>query len=373
VNRRPARRPQWRNLRAAFLLVALLGSFGALAQASPQALRLLDRIPLPQAQSVATDIRWASDNSVYVSWDRDGIAEVGLDGIKRHALVPNLKSLGGISHYRHLAVSPSDLVIASQLWTVAWRPLEAKANGKIVFQEREIAITEDLDVSGDRVAFLGLAEQERGKREIAPDGAVAWTGSLSNHLKDLKPILYDLGGAGAPNFLYCRSHPIGAVRFLADGSLVIAPGFQNGIHLFDAAGHKIRSWDNEQVGIDTQADCPKIKNGEEEQKRFVSPSGWQDWLNGHHVVDEILPLPQGPGLLVRSWGEDHQAHWTLKILRPDGIRTYAVPIVGSRPADRLHGDVRNGRIVLLLSSGMPWSLEPSDLSAELLFMQIPNA
>jgi hypothetical protein len=123
-------------------------------------------------------------------------------------------------------------------------------------------------------------------------------------------------GDRSSQFLYCRSHPINAVRFLADGSLVIAPGFQNGIHLIDAAGHKIRSWDNEQVAIDTQAGCPKIKNGEEEQKQFVSPSGWRGWLNGHHFVDEILPLPQGPGLLVHFQGADHQAHWTLKVLRP---------------------------------------------------------
>lgn len=94
---------------------------------------------------------------------------------------------------------------------------------------------------------------------------------------------------------------------------------------------------------------------------------WTRFLNRHHVLDDILPLPQGPGLLVRSWGTEGQAQWTLKVLRPEGIEEYAVPVVGRRPMDRLHGDVRNGKIVLLLSaSGAPWSDDRAHYGAEIL-------
>jgi hypothetical protein len=351
--------------------VATFSSLGAGAQ-SNQELRLLDRISLPQAQSVATDIRWASDSSVYISWDRAGVAEVGLDGVKRRTLVPDLKTLGDIDHYTHLAVSPSTLVVSSQLWTTVWRPLKGNPGGEVIFQRHEIPIVEDIDVSGDRVLLMGLAEHQKGARDIAPKGDVAWVGTLSGKMEDFKPVLYDLGGPGAPNYFHCRHFSMGAVRFLADGSFIVAPGFQDGITLFRAGGQKVRSWTNEQAGIDTHPDCPKMTDQEDEQ--FRTEAGWQRWLNGHHVLDDILPLPQGPGLLVRFWGTDRQAHWTLKVLEPGGVKTCAVPVVGHRPVDRLHGDVRNGRIVLLLSaSGFDWSLDPANMPSEILLLEIPKA
>src|SRR5947209_2141484 len=300
---------------AACLLVALLGCLGAQAEPQPKALRLLKRTPLPQASSVATDVRWASDDSVYVSWDHDGVAEVGLDGARRRVLVPGLTAFGGLSHFTHLAVSPSALTVASMLHSLAWRPLKATPKGEVLFQRQQVAITEDLDLSGDRVLLLGLAKHQSGERTIAPDGAVAWVGTLSARLEDLKPVLYDLGGPGAPNYYNCRAHPIGAVRFLADGSFVVAPGFQDGVHLYNAGARRVRSWTNEQAGLDTHLDCPKITD---EQRQFVNDAGWPHFLNSHHVVDDILPLPQGPGLLIRSWGADGQVHWTLKVLQAGG-------------------------------------------------------
>jgi hypothetical protein len=369
VNGNPARQASGK-IGVTFLLLALLGSLGARGQANPEELRLLDRIPLPPAQSVATDIRWAGDSSVYISWDRDGVAEIGLDGVRRRGLVPNLKTLGDIDHYTHLAISPSTLVIASQLWETVWRPLQGNPGGEVTFQRHEIPIVEDIDVAGDRILLLGLAKHEHGARDIAPDGAVAWVGTLSGKMEDFKPVLYDLGGPGAPNYFHCRDSPMGAVRFLADGSFIVAPGFQNGIHLFKAGGKRVRSWTNEQVGIDTHPDCPNMS--EEADKQFRMEAGRIRWFNGHHILDDILPLPQGPGLLVRSWGKDGQVHWTLKVLQAGGIKTYAVPITGRLPVDRLHGDVRNGRIVLLRSSGFSWSWDPVQMPAEIFLLELPT-
>jgi hypothetical protein len=357
------------------LLLALLSSFGAGAQASPREVRLLDRIPLPTLHSPATDIRWAGDGSVYVSWDRDGVFEVGLDGVKRRTLVPDLKTLGnGDNHYLHLAVSPTVLAVASHNWGVVWRPLKASPDGKFTVQSQRVPIVNGLDLSGDRVLFMGLAEFKRDKDgnppEFAPRGDVAWTGALSDRLKDLRPVLYDVEGAGAPNYFKCRTSSVGAVRFLAGGSFVVAPGFQDGIHLYDAGGRQVRTWTNEEVGIDTHPDCHTMSY--QEQERFRSEAGWGPWLNSHHVLDAILPLPQGPGLLVRSWGPDGRAHWTLKVLKADGVKTYNVPVVSTRSSDRLRGDVRDGKIVLLLASGFNWSWDPANYPAEMLLMKIPN-
>ena len=66
--------------------------------------------------------------------------------------------------------------------------------------------------------------------------------------------------------------------------------------------------------------------------------------------------------------------WTLKVLQASGVKTYAVPVVGRHPIDRLHGDFRNGRIVLLLSaSGFSWSEDPAHFPAEVLLMELPSS
>src|SRR5436309_4830955 len=162
----PSRRPAWSC--TACMLVALLGGLGAHAQSQPRALRLLQRASLPKTSSVATDIRWASAVSVYVSWYRDGVAEVGLDGARRRLLVPDLKAFGRFPQYSHLTVSPRSLAIAAQGHALAWRSLKATPGGEILFQRQEIAITEDLDLSGDRILLLGLAKLERGAKTLAP-------------------------------------------------------------------------------------------------------------------------------------------------------------------------------------------------------------
>ena len=349
--------------------MAFPGFLAAQAPGHPRELRLLHRISLPRTHSVPTDIRWASDDSAYVSWESDGVAERNLDGTKRRGWVPDLKTLGGIDHYSHLAVSSGILAVSSELHSLVWRPLKAAVDGRFPVHRQEFRMTQDFDLSGDRILLLGDARHER---TFSPKAEVAWIGTLAANLGDLKPLLRDAGGAGAPNFHNCGSYQMGAVRFLGDGSFLVVPGFQDGIHLFDAGGRQVRSWSNEQVGVDSHVGCGTM-SAEEERRFRVDDADLSRWIESHHLVDDILPLPQGPGLLVRSWGADGRAHWTLKVLQSEGVKTYVVPVVGRRPFDRLHGDVRNGRIILLLSnSGYPYSKSPEDLTAEILTMEQPD-
>lgn len=362
----------WRGLSALFLGMAALCAWTVGAQPSPKALRLLQSVPLPRASNVPTDIRWAGKSSVYVSWNRSGVTEIGLDGTHRRVVVPNVKAfrekIDPYFHNRHLAVSPTSVAVAASGWTVAWGPLHPKPGISFSFQSHEVPYIQDIDLFGDRILLMGSVR--RGETfESTRD--VAWVGTLSAQMEDLKPVLYDSAGPGAPNYFNCRTNSVGAVRFLGDGSFVIAPGFQDGVHLYDPAGRQVQTWSNEELGLDAHPDCISMTKEEEAQFR-TSDAAWQTWLNRHHLPDDILPLPQGPGLLVRSWGTDGQVHWTLKVLHGKRVETYTVPIKALRPGDRLHGDVRDGQIVLLLSSGLPWSVAPENLPAEVFVMELPS-
>lgn len=351
------------------LLVVLLSTLSATAQPRPRELRLLQRIPLPEAGSVATDIRWAGDDSVFVSWSRDGVVEVGLDGKRRRTLVPDTKTLGGPQNYTHLAVTPRLLAVASWNWAMTWRPRQAKQDGRVTFEQVDVASTNDFDVSGDRIVLLGRFKRLAEARDSSD---VTWLGTLSSRLEDGRSVLQDVGGPGAPRYFRCASHEVGAVRFLADGSFLIVPGFQEGVHLFTADGRRARTWTSEQAGINSHAGCAEMTDEEEEQIR-INPDAWKRWLNSRRIVDDVLPLPQGPGLLVRSAGRDGRVSWTLKVLRADGIATYAVPVPNRRPFDRLHGDVRNGRIALLRSPAGAWWRDAADLPAEIFLLELPGA
>ena len=71
------------------LLVALLAGFARSAEPE-RTLRILARTPLPAASTVASDVRWASADSVYVVHAHDGVFEIGLDGARKRMLVPAL-------------------------------------------------------------------------------------------------------------------------------------------------------------------------------------------------------------------------------------------------------------------------------------------
>jgi hypothetical protein len=109
-------------------------------------------------------------------------------------------------------------------------------------------------MGGSRFALVGSRRDAQGK--FSPDGAIAWIGSLDKDLADLKPLLFDAGGPGAPSMSACCSFSLGVTRFLADGSLVVVPGVQPGIYHFDAQGKLLQTVDTVALGINT--DCAGI-------------------------------------------------------------------------------------------------------------------
>lgn len=353
-------------------VAAVAGPLAVDALPSTRELVLLQRIPLPEAQSVATDIRWAGPDSVYVSWRTDGVAEVGLDRTVRRTLAPPARTME-LNSYYHLATSPGRFAISARTHHLVWRTVRPKAGGSFVFHPQRFRDIHDFDIWGDRVLILGLDKIEPGG-PYAPKGEIAWIGRLSegDDLAELTPVLHDLSGPGARHMYNCASYLMTAVRFLPDGSFLVAPGFQDGVHLFNPAGKQVRSWTNQQVGIDTHRGCGTMTKAEEE-KFGTDDAVIAAYVKNRRLLDDVLPLPEGPGLLVRTWGKDNKAHWTLKVLRPDGIRTYTVPVVGHRVHDRLRGDIRNGTIALLLTNlGEARVKSPADLPAEVLLMKLPD-
>src|SRR5436305_6560944 len=216
--------------------LALATSWAA-APEPERSLRILSDRPLPPALVSALDIRWASDHSVYMALAREGTVEasIDLDHLKITPMIPKMGEPEG-SFSLLLAASSEYLVTSGPFW-ITWRSIASPTRAEDAFDS-----IHDLDVAGDRFVILASRRGEKG--QFAPEGAIAWTGSLRRGLSDLRPVAYDATGPGARNLGACSNFHMGGVRFLGDGSFLVVPGVQPGILLYSPEGKLIHTWDS---------------------------------------------------------------------------------------------------------------------------------
>jgi hypothetical protein len=347
---RTLRRPD-RQRWPAFALAGVLAAVALAAAPSPDrapttgALRILwDQELPPYPSGPAMDVRWASNRTVYLAWALEGVTETSLDGkfsrVRTLIADPDRR----FRSFDMLAASRSHLVTSSQFRTMAFRPTARQESGFVTITRLRIGIVEALDVSGTQLLVLGNPDWEG----LSPQGVVARLGPLTEHPeKDLEPLsLRDIGGAGSPSLANCSRLPLGGARFLPDGSFMVVPGFQPGAHLFSSSGRPLRTWDTQALGIDA-IDCLGISKDQAHLFANSEPARFS-FLNQRRVLESILPLEEGPGLIVR-WVAGGKVHWELKVLQSGArVLTYQIPFTGELPYARLRGDAANRRIVLLL-------------------------
>jgi len=356
---------------AAVFAVSLPGAASALDPPVISALRVLATYEVAGEPSTVMDVRWAGDLSVYLARRDDGVDEVRLAaGLPRvRQWVPSRAVLdgGSFKSFSRLAASDGYLAFAGLADFVTWRSLAQRSDGTVRFDQKPMGIVEDLDLAGDRFLVLGALRQH----PFAPDGAVAFLGSArGDGEQELRPVLFDPAGKGAPHLGNCITAALGAVRFLPDGTFFIIPGFQPGAHLFNRDGVEIRRWNTALLGLDADEECGRMNWEIRGRVLLNHPEERARWLGRHRVVDEVLPLPSGPGVVVRSVAA-RQVHWELDVLEAQGIRTYGIPIAGATIYSRLRGDYRNGKILLAVVDD---SFRPGSQNApsQLAVMELPG-
>lgn len=310
--------------------------------ATSTSIGVLSDVDLPPAFEWASDVSWASDKSVYLGVAVTGTFEVSLDpaGPPPKEMIPGRFKPGGFWASMQLAASSNYLVAAGPALVLTWRRIDNPAREEVPFDNIQA-----IDLQGSRFAIVGAQRDQDGKGGYGSDGAIAWVGTLDKKLGDLRPLLYDVRGPGVPTMNRCGSATLGAVRFLPDGSLVVIPGVQPGVNLYDADGRLVRTWDSPTLEIDTDCGALTDEQGHYFAGHYLER---QFWLNQRTMVDTVLPFPQGPGLVVRRV-EGGRTRWELKLLRLHGpVETYAIPIEGSNEFFNLEGDLSAGKIVFLL-------------------------
>lgn len=239
-----------------------------------------------------------------------------------------------------LAVGNTHIVTGSPFGGFGW--MDIGTTGVAEKGQRSILTLMDLDARGDAVAVLGADSGE--VQGLARDGVIAWIGSLSKNLQDMKPLMKGRSSPGGKDMARCGFLESGAIRFMRDGSLIILPGVEPGAYRYDASGKLLQTWDTKPFGIIDDCDVQPTQLallGSDFGSRIA-------WLSSRVRVDEILPLANGAALLLRRV-EGGVTRWELVTLPFRGkSQRVDLPISVPTPRGSVRGDVRGNEMALLV-------------------------
>lgn len=323
-------------------------------------LELVRETVLPKELSNAIDLALEDEGSVLFAVMRHGVVRAQWPPrsslVEWELVMPN-------RHVRFAAASQSFLAMSSVAHELRWsgRGPFGGLSGTL-----DIEFIEGIDLHGNALAVLGLQRYDDG---MARDGAVGWVARLGVDPVTLKPFVFSAAKPGAPAFDFCAFFGLGGVRFLPDGRLVVVPGAESGILLFDQDLKLVSTWDTEALGVG--ADCRfdvqrmmMLRANEEARLQYV---------NGFRTVDAILALASGPALVIREPRGDG-TRWKLVLLRTGGTtHSMELPVETSYPFANLHGDSRGNAITLLYTELVPGVGARGGKVIELLLVDDPIA
>ncbi|HVG25067.1 MAG TPA: hypothetical protein VND45_12980 [Thermoanaerobaculia bacterium] len=286
----------------------------------------------------ALDVRWSSADEVVLAAAKNGVFRHNLTTGKTERILGSAAPRGFFFSSR-LGLSSSFVVPGSPFAALAWT---RNAPGATLSPQFPFDMILDLDVYGDTLAVLGARRAADGR--WAPEGGIAWIGSLEKGLKDLRPVHYSESGGGAKALDRCHFFNTGAIRFLRDGTLLVVPGVEPGMYLYEPGGKLLKTWDTQPLGFFDRCEFTE-KQG---HAMGAAPTATWQYLNARTVLDDVIPLPGGTiGLFTRRFTQG-KMHFTLSVVN-DGKVTQRIelPLSGGERSF-VRADVRAKKIALLL-------------------------
>lgn len=331
---------------------------GAAASAAPAGSPwtiVASHAPVPAERGRVVDVRWDGDGTATLLAVPSGLythVEVGKT-LTMEAPRAQPGQPGMAARASRLAADGRWWATAGMIGELCWTDASRRDFGR-----RAFGAINDVDVGGGRVAVVGCSSDDRNR--WAEDGGVIFLGRLDRALTDLRPLLLTPERGGGAASVRCGMMALGRVRFLADGSLAAYPGVVPGLFLYDADGNLQRVVDTSPLGLDTSCDV----RGQAVETALRNLRFRYAWLNRRVTVDEILPLPDGPALLLRRH-DGGVTRWELAVLEHGGsFRREALPVEVASPFAMASGDARHGTLLLAVvvaAGGDGSAAEPSRL------------
>lgn len=313
--------------------------------------RVVAEHTLPPETRWAGDVRWVSHASVAVTHAGDGSFQVALAAGKPASVLMPAGSRRGpgpvgqertlIWAHTMLGVSDHFFAVAAPSFELAWVPRQPGGGAPRVV---DFSSAVDLDVHDTRLLVVGL---RGGAPAAAGDGpTILWETNLEELTEPVFQPRFSLSRSVPESELddWLRASDSASVRFLTDGSFLLVPGIEAGAYWYDRDGRLLRAWNSEALGLDVVGQSDPAG-----ARRAASNRGAMLALrNALRLTDEILPLPEGPAVVVRH-ARENDVKWTMSLLKRDGsITSIELPIQVSSPNWTLFGDAQDRRVILVL-------------------------
>ncbi len=223
---------------------------------------------------------------------------------------------------------------------------------------KDIALVYDIDRRGDLTAALGLA-QTHDERDggVAWDDHIAWLFEDGAEPRGLLPTR-DQG----QSMRRCFSAQLSVVRFISENRVIVIPGAEPGVFVFDDGGTLLESFDARTFFADEGCDVPSEALLAETPYRVA-------WLSRRRVIDDVVSDDAGNVFFfVRNVGGRRGAEKEESGLRREGgtcwdlvhayledldeVTKYACAVESGRDDTRLHAALHGQRAALLLQDTM---------------------
>lgn len=284
----------------------------------------------------ALDVRFADADTLILAAAKQGVFRRSLATGRTERILDGTAP-DGFFYCSRLGYSSSFLVPGSPFAALAWR---RNTPGATLSAQFPFDMILDLDVHGDTLAVLGARRADDGR--WAPEGGIAWVGSLEKGLKDLRPIHYSETGSGAKALDRCHFFNTGAIRFLRDGSILVLPGVESGMYLYDQAGKLLKTWSSEGLYFDR---CEFTEP--QAHAMAIAPTALWRYLNARTILDDIIPLPGGIGVFTREFVQG-KMHFTLSFMKDGKVeQRLALPFTGGERSF-VRADIRGKQIAVLI-------------------------
>jgi len=343
---------------AAVLLLAACGAEPVSASTAPAArvgeaagghFEVVVERSLPADLRLASDVRWASDDAVWVAAGPRGVLEVPLleDGPAPRRLGTGGDPPDGLL----LAASDGTVAAAVGFGSVSWARTSPPAAGG---RASPLATIVDFDLWQQRAVFLGARRGPDGT--WSPEGGILWAGSLADGLADVEVRMHSESGPRAEEMALCGTLDLGAVRFFPDGRYTVVPGVQPGAFLYAADGKLLHAWKTDSLGFYDRCDL----DWEEARPVKRDPRARIRWWRRHPTLDEVVPWGEWPALIVRHPRDDGTS-WQIVVLSDAGAsKAIDLPIASASTGSHLKADLRGDRLALLVSEFGPPDEPPQE-------------
>ena len=339
--------------------LVLTAGFPAVLGGQGPMFELQGPIVLPQPLALTADVRWLDEDRLLLgvegsgvySWrigEDEGTLEASLAGAGYHRGFESYSRVGGSSS--------GSVAFAGGLFGVY---LKSRGDFEML---KAIEIVGDVDRRGDRTAVVGLSRNEDGGWE----DHIAWV--FKDGESEPRTLLPTRDGGEIMG--QCWHAEVSVVRFLSDERVLVVPGLEPGVFVYDKAGHLLES-----LGADTFAADAGCGLEEGERALLGKAAFAIGWMAGRRVIDELLAdeagniyffirhVPGGPeSIVLEAYRATNpplgRVCWDLIQARAEELTAVTtVPCaVESEFADtRLRADLRGDKAVILLT-GFPGAL-----------------